>query len=575
MIHPIRVVLGFALLLALPSAAAAVDGATARDVIELQRNRKQSTMRIPSGPHKGTSVTLFDLNPAVNRWFVLRVERPSSPAEWFHLENALPHTQRLALDAAEHGLVLTEDGERTGCALWPHSGSSVISDARNMRRPYVALCDERIYLRIPSVGNRTRKEWAADVLRDRVRHGEQITNFIKEKFFRDRYLRKGEEKRDPSPGRSSTQGQEPHAARLSPRATQVTLKAPELNLVVPRERDGTMRPGRWYPLDGYAGIFSSVITPDLAAEAPTGTKSSEPLEALEAQALVYLVAFDMSQFELGFALGTEHPRVGWSERVPEASRVADLSGPDGFDTLAPLARTGKLTPLEVERVAATFSGGFKRAHGAFKWGELSMKNRGSHYGFVESGTVLSTLQPGLATLAVFDDGEIVMKTWNPDDPRHDSPLVHARQNGVAIVEPGASGVPREGALVRDWSRGNWSGSQNKELRTLRAGAGLQETDDRTFLIYAYFTSVTPHAMARVFLAYGCAYAMHLDMNAPEHTYLAVYRVEEPRFIVQRLVAEMAEVDPTVDGQEVPRYVAYSDNRDFFYLLRKAKEDVSP
>jgi hypothetical protein len=38
---------------------------------------------------------------------------------------------------------------------------------------------------------------------------------------------------------------------------------------------------------------------------------------------------------------------------------------------------------------------------------------------------------------------------------------------------------------------------------------------------------------------------------------------------------MAEVDPPVDGQELPRYIGYSDNRDFFYLLRKADGSESP
>ena len=48
----------------------------------------------------------------------------------------------------------------------------------------------------------------------------------------------------------------------------------------------------------------------------------------------------------------------------------------------------------------------------------------------------------------------------------------------------------------------------------------------------------------------------------------VYRIEQSSFVMQRLVKEMAEVDPMVDGQELPRYVGYPDNRDFFYLLRR-------
>jgi len=44
-------------------------------------------------------------------------------------------------------------------------------------------------------------------------------------------------------------------------------------------------------------------------------------------------------------------------------------------------------------------------------------NHGSHYGFVEQGVVFSSLQPGLATLLVRNDGQVEMTTWQPDDER--------------------------------------------------------------------------------------------------------------------------------------------------------------
>ncbi|MFC3117499.1 hypothetical protein ACFOHS_01050 [Jhaorihella thermophila] len=70
--------------------------------------------------------------------------------------------------------------------------------------------------------------------------------------------------------------------------------------------------------------------------------------------------------------------------------------------------------------------------------------------------------------------------------------------------------------------GNWSGSAKAELRTLRAGACMARSAGTTWLIYGYFSTATPSAMARTFQAYGCDYAMLLDMNALEHTYLALY-----------------------------------------------------
>ena len=46
---------------------------------------------------------------------------------------------------------------------------------------------------------------------------------------------------------------------------------------------------------------------------------------------------------------------------------------------------------------AAFVGGFKRSHGAFRYGPLALVNHGSHYGFMQQGVVFSKLQPGLAT----------------------------------------------------------------------------------------------------------------------------------------------------------------------------------
>ena len=62
--------------------------------------------------------------------------------------------------------------------------------------------------------------------------------------------------------------------------------------------------------------------------------------------------------------------------------------------------------------------------------------------------------------------------------------------------------------------------------------------------------------------------MHLDMNALEHTYLAIYRMQESQFLVQHLIEEMSVLDKTVEGQLVPRFVGYADNRDFFYFIKK-------
>jgi hypothetical protein len=122
--------------------------------------------------------------------------------------------------------------------------------------------------------------------------------------------------------------------------------------------------------------------------------------------------------------------------------------------------------------------------------------------------------------------------------------------------------------VAQWGVGNWSGSADERLRTLRAGACIMADAGRRFLVYGYFSSATPRAMARVFLAYGCGYAMHLDMNALEHTYLALYPRSGAQLGVEHLVPGMAVLDKSLGTTLMPRFLSFPDDRDFLYLTRR-------
>ena len=75
-------------------------------------------------------------------------------------------------------------------------------------------------------------------------------------------------------------------------------------------------------------------------------------------------------------------------------------------------------------------------------------------------------------------------------------------------------------------------------------------------------------MARVFQAYQCEYAMLLDMNALEHTYLALYRRTATGLVVDHLVKGMNVAGEIGRGELIPRFLGYADNRDFFYVMRK-------
>jgi hypothetical protein len=429
-----------------------------------------------------------------------------------------------------------------------------------------------LFLRNATKGHKTSKEWATDFLRLYIPGGEQITSFVRGTLYKDAFLNTSElvEAKTGGDGRARPLGA-PARPLIDAKYENQYLIPSALGIDVVFEVENRMLAGRWYPVRDMPGVFVSAIQPKLVADSVVLAQKNlvKPLDDVESGALCYLVAFDLAQFDLRFAMGTEHPQVNWSDRIMPQMRDAKLPGPDGIGTVAPLVNTGLINPMFSERVAGTFTSGFKRYHGAFRRGALAEKNHGSHYGFVENGVVMSRLQPGLATALVYDDGTVDLKTWSDADSENLKHIWFARQNGVPIVEwDAATNGTKPGALVASWL-GNWSGSVDGNYRTLRGSLALQESDGHRFLIYGYFSAATPSAMARVLQAYQCKYAMLTDMNALEHTYLALYPPHKgDTFQVQNLIKGMTVLDKVNQGQVVPRFVGYADNRDFFYLLFK-------
>lgn len=539
-----------------------------KSIVELQAARVSESVPLDAAAGQRGSATLINLNPAINISFLLTLQWTDRREDLnYHLENADPLNQRIALDASRPGtLAIAAGGTTTHCALWP---GDRLATARRSMLPYAPLCNGKLYLRNVTRGNRSTLEATTEFLRDHVWRGEQIIGFVRREFYRDAFVEPARpasapmvEAIRPAPGNA------PPPARLKAADAPPALVPESLGIAVGMR--ASLLPGQWYAALGLDSVYVSVAQPgSLAQGAAAGSERGRALDPIEADALAYLVAFDLAAYELGFALGTEHPRLGWSARVREELRDPRLPGPDGIGSAAPLARTGMVSPALQSRVVATFTGGFKREHGAFRYGPLATVNRGSHYGFIEQGVVFSTLSPGLSTLYVLNDGSIGMKTWTQDDHRLLGQIRHARQNGVPLIERDpAGGPPRFGPLVDAWGPGNWSGSADEKLRTLRAGACLVEDAGRRFLVYGYFSTATPRAMAQVFQAYGCRYAMHLDMNALEHTYLGLYPKSGSRIVVEHLVQGMAVLDKSIGASVVPRFLGFADDRDFFYLLAR-------
>jgi hypothetical protein len=546
-----------ALLAALLVATPLLAADAARTVVDLQpyRQSESAAVTAPEGG-KGTA-TLINLNPHINAWFLLRLDRTGGEEAAYHLENPDPKRQSLHLAAA--GLRIASGGGQRDCPLWAQ-----LDAAQRSGLPYAPFCDGHVFLRNRVAGKFTALERTTEFLREHVWGSEAIISFVRKEFYRDSAIEKGA----PAAGAAVA---ETHPDWPLPALVESGQAIAPTGLDIGLDRPvNRLTAGQWYPVKDLPGVYASFIQPkSIAPEIlESYRKRVNALDAVEGSALDYFIAFDLARFDLGFAVGTNHPRVDWSDRPPVRDR-GDRPGPDGIGTIAPLVGNGMISPAVAARAIATFAGGFKRQHGAFRYGALALRNNGSHYGFIEQGTVLSTLVPDLATVFVLDDGSIDMKTWTSADDALLPRIKFARQNGVPLIErDAATGVSAPGSLVNQWGPGNWSGTAEEKLRSLRAGLCLQATPSKRFLIYGYFSTATPSAMARGFQAYRCRYAMHLDMNAPELTYLALYVHEGTQLVVEHLVESMAQFDKSSDSTTIPRFLGSPDNRDFFYLLRR-------
>jgi hypothetical protein len=476
-------------------------------------------------------LSLINLNPGVGMWYLLE-RRVGYHADTLHLEVLDPATTKL--DIQGDRLVEIRPWGNSTCTIW--AGDDPLF--RPSDRPFTAACTNAVAVRHRHAGSRSTTEAATDFLRDSA-SGEYLIN-----FYKDHLLDTGETADLASGAAAQRQDGSPAPARLMPGYQNRVMSGAQIGLSAGATQNTAI--GIWTPADGAPGVWSSLITPAAAQGLPAN-------DATESANIVYLMAIDLTNTAIRYHVGTLHPGVQWSSR-PKVAHVG--AGPDGIETVDPIVRLGQVPPWERDQLLATFSGGFKREHGAFKTMPYTLIENGMHYGFVEDGTVLSTLKPGLVTLYGLTDGTVGLKSWSAEDRGLMPRLVFARQNGLALVEHGQPGPEVENI------NGNWSGSNEGHLVTLRSGVCLARAGKRGFLIYGLFTSATPSTMARVFTAYGCDAAMHLDMNSLALTYAAAYRHDADGLAALTLHRGM-------DQGSALKFVDQPDSRDFFEIIRKA------
>jgi hypothetical protein len=497
---------------------------------------------------------------------VLKVTWKDGAVDQWHLENPGGRNVRLALDeSGQAGLAIVSGNSRYWCDLFNPDSVDSLDRGKRSQSIYHPLCGGRLYLRNPAKGNRSALEAATDFLRDQVWGGEKVI-ILFHHLLGERYRESGQVSEGAARAAIPCEG--PGPADVEPEYSTRRIAAPNLGIGLASadaQRTGLFA-GAWYAVSGNPGVYVSLMQPGLVAQSilRSNRDRANELDIIERGALCYLVAFDLDRFEIGYALGTEHPEVDWSDRVPRDMRDTSMPGPDGFGSIAPLVSTGLIRPDYGRRTVATFTGGFKRTHGAFRYGDLALRNHGNHYGFIEQGTVFSTLQSGLATFYVLQNGTVDMNTWTDPQKALLPKILHARQNGVPLIETDPeTDKALPGRLVNRWGPGNWSGSEDEKLRTIRGGVALQKAGTRRFLIYAVFSDATPSAMARVFQSYRCSYGMLLDMNALEHTYMALYRRQGQSLAVEHLIKGMSQLDKSSGDEVIPRFLGFPDNRDFF------------
>lgn len=526
----------------------------------------------------GTTLELLNLNPSVGRWLILKEKSPNGSMREAHIDTGQEVTRFMSLTANGLRIQLASDIQSNtqpnsstaqGSAHQPSQGllsnllkntsikSTTVKANKGIEcplgtaaerqqvfaltsEPYRLACNGSFFVRGRAKGYKSSLESVTDWLRAQGSFGESIINWQK-----DLFPTRGDSGQA-SAGAVKGVANGPEAAGLSSSAPKSLSSG---NLGLSTTLKGSALPtGGWAPVQGASGVWVSMAAPSYVTPLPTQASSST--------SLVYLLAMDLNQMDLRYAVGVEHPSLGWSGRAPQPHPGP---GPDGYSSISPLQRSGVVPPWAMNHLAVVFTGGFKREHSAFKAGPKSLVNHGTHYGFVEAGVVLSPLQVGISTLSQRQGEAPRLNTWTAEDQKQGvSGLLFARQNGYPLVENG-----KEGSQLAVTFGSNWSGNHEGNAATMRSAVCVTQHDGHRYAIYAVFSKAVPRDMAQVMKAYHCEDSMQLDMNAPALVYAAVVVPNDKGVLVHKpLLSSMLE-------QNAPeaRFASSADTRDFFYLAR--------
>ena len=253
---------------------------------------------------------------------------------------------------------------------------------------------------------------------------------------------------------------------------------------------------------------------------PAMAHALEMLDAQRSYTAIALLRIDLSRLQLHMMPGNIEPAhpSGISQAIPDL---------------------GMVPSADQSHLVAAFNGGFKQVHG--------------HYGMMTDGITLLPPKTGLATVAIYQDGQVKIGAWGTDIVQTPD-LIAFRQNCPPLIEAGQ--VNQD--LYLD-NRAAWGTTGNSDI-TWRTGLGT--TQDGRYLIYAVGNGTSAATLAEGLKQAGAYMAMQLDIHQfYAHFYL--YRAnDDPNtsaafpLVGDRLVAEM------VDN---PHLYLTPNPRDFFYL----------
>jgi len=514
------------------------------------------------------SASLINLNSNINTWYILSLIDKNNKRTTYNILT-VSDDLKLRLDTHAPELLIGHSDNIYRCSIENEISRKLKSRKRN-KFSYLPACNNLLFVVIKQDGFRSMIEKGAEILRwlggDM---GEGVINGVKNTLFKDKYLI---EEQTEELAEIPT---EMHNNNILPRAA---IEDRYRNTTIPTHRSGLktetserkLLAGQWYPLKNFPEVYTSVIRPGMVSRDIRNSHRDRVnrLDGVERNGIVFLMSFSLGKYTLGWGHGTDHPGVGWSPRARNIRRDNPY-GPDGFNRMDPLKTLGHVPPYYWSKTIGTFSGGYQNRHGAFRYGELSRKNKAHHYGFMENGVMLVSPTEGLATVIIYKDGRVELKRWAAQDSEKLPRIKHIRQNGVPLLHRNEDGQGIPGKWVRHWGAGNWSGTVDKKLRAPRGAACIIETPKDNHMVYSYFSGATPSAMARVFQAYGCNFAIHLDMNSPGQSYASLFAAQGngiPSIDIELLMTDM---HAYMGGKKTsPRYFIKPDYKDFFYIMKR-------